>query len=80
MGCIDSNKSNPVYLVGHIVQSLVEIIRVKWGQCEVRIHIRIEKIVVEFYFTNNHQKKQTNKQKERKNQAYIMVELDLDDS
>ena len=53
----------------HIVNSRVGIIWVKWAQCEIWIHIRIEKIIiVEFHFTNNHKNKEkaNNKQKERK--------------
>ena len=55
IGCIDLDKSNLVYLVGSYWKSRVEIIRIKWGRCEIWIHIRIERIViVEFHFTNNH--------------------------
>ena len=83
MGCIDSDKANPVYLVGLIVKSRVGIIRNKWGWYEIWIHIRIERIViVEFHFTNNHKKKknQTTKKRKNQNQAYSRVDLDLDDS
>ena len=58
-----------IWLV-HIVKYRVGIIRIKWGWCEIWIHVRIEKIVVvEFHFTNNHKKKenkQTNKQTKKK--------------
>jgi len=70
MGCINSDKSNPVYLVGSYCKKQVGIIRIKWGRCEVCIHIKIERIVViGFHFTNNHKQKrkskQTNKKKEK---------------
>ena len=70
MGCIDSDKFNPVYLVGHIEKSWVEIIRIKWGQCEIWIHIWIERIVVvEFHFTKTTNKKKANKQTKRKKKS-----------
>ena len=82
MGCIDSDKSNPVYLVGSYCKKSVRIIRNKWGRCEIWIHIRTEIIViVEFHFTNKKEKQTTNKKKTKNlNQAYIKVDLDLDDS
>jgi len=68
MGCIDLDKSNPVYLVGSYCKNRVRIIRIKWGRwCEIWIHIRIEKIViVEFYFTNNHKQKRKSKQQKKR--------------
>ena len=48
MGYIDSDKSNPVYLV-HIVKKLVGIIPVKWG--EIWITIKIGKIIVISHIT-----------------------------
>ena len=68
MGCIDSDKSNPVYLVGSYYKkpgwNYLNQIRSVW------IHIRIERIlIVEFHFTNNHKqktKKQTTNKKKRK--------------
>ena len=73
-----------IWLV-HIVKSQVEIIRIKWGRCEIWIHIRIKRIVVvEFHFTNNYKQKrkikQQEKKKENQNQAYTSVDLDIDDS
>jgi len=35
MGCIDSDKSNLVYLVGSYYKNRVGIIRIKWDRCEV---------------------------------------------
>ena len=68
IGCIDSDKSNPVYLVGSYLKNQVEIIQIKWGQCEVWIHIRIERIiVVEFYFTNNYKQKKKRQTTNKKN-------------
>ena len=59
----------------HIAKSRVEIIRTKYGHCEIWIHIRIERIVViEFLFTNNHKQKRKSKQqtkRKKKNQAYL---------
>ena len=64
-----------IWLV-HIIKNWVEIIRIKWGRCEIWIHIRIERIViVEF-----HLKQLQTKKKENQNQAYTSVDLDLDDS
>ena len=77
MSCIDSDKSNPVYLVGSYYK------KAGWnypnqmgGQCEIWIHIRIERIIiVEFYFTNKHKQerknKQTNKKKEKKSKPSL---------
>ena len=80
---IQISPTQRIWLV-HIIKSRVRIIRIKWGRCEIWIHIKIERIiVVEFHFTNNHKQKrkskQTNKKKDQ-NQAYIKVDLDLDDS
>ena len=67
MGCIDSDKANPVYLVGSYCKRRVGIIWIKWGQYEIWIHIRIERIVVvEFYFTNNHKQKRKSKQQTKR--------------
>ena len=51
----------------HIVKRWVGIIRIKWGWCEIWIHIRIERIViVEFHYTNKKKKiKQQTKRKEK---------------
>ena len=84
MSYINLDKSNLVYLVGLYCKkpgwNYLNQIRSVW------IHIRIEKIaIIEFYFTNNHKQKRTNKQQTKRkeknqNQAYIKVDLDLDDS
>ena len=55
-----------IWLV-HIVKNRVEIIRNKWGRCEIWIHIWIERIViVEFHFTNNHRQKRKSKQQTKR--------------
>ena len=69
MSCIDSDMSNPVYLVGlYCKKNLVGIIRVKWDV--TWIIIKIEKIVVISHITmkcHNQTKKnkQINKQKDK---------------
>ena len=64
MGCINSNKSNPVYLIGLYCKKPGWNYLIKWGWCEIWIHVRIEKIVVvEFHFTNNHKQKRKSNNK-----------------
>jgi len=64
-----------------------EVIRVKWDQSEIWIHIKVENIiVVEIQFTNEHRQKVKIKQAKKQTkknewkQAYAKVDLDLDDS
>ena len=65
MGYIDSDKSNPVYLIDSFVKILVGIIQVKWG--EIWITIKIEKIVVISHITQElSNQTRRNKQKEKK--------------
>ena len=67
MGCIDSDKSNPVYLVDSYCEKLGWNYLNKWGRCEIWIHIRIERIViVEVHFTNNHKQKRKIKQQTKR--------------
>jgi len=73
-----------VYLVGSYYKKPGWNYPNKWGWCEIWIHVRIEKIVVEFHFTNNLKQKrkikQQTKRKKKSKQAYTKVDLDLDDS
>jgi len=68
MGCIDSDKSNPVYLVGSYCEKLGWNYPKQMGRCEIWIHIQIERIViVEFHFTNNPKQKRKIKQQTKRN-------------
>ena len=78
---IDSDKANPVYLVGAYCKTLswnypnkMELV---WNMDSFQIE-RI--VIVECHFTNNHKQieKSNNKQKEKKNQNQVNRRVDLD--
>ena len=73
MGHIESDKPNPVYMVGPYVHSRVGVIRVKWGRGEIWIHIMIETIIVVkiHFIVYKKENEQTNKDKEKENMPIL---------
>ena len=81
MGHIESDKSNPAYMVSSCCTQPGWIYPSQMRSGEICIHIRVEKIVViEIHITIHKKEKQTNREKRKKRKkAYDRIDLDLDD-
>ena len=74
MGCIDSDKSNPVYLVGHIVKVRLKLSKSNGVGVEYGFMLGLKELLLLKSIS------QFTKKKRKRKQVYARFDLDLDDS